>query len=347
MAVDRLDQRGAAPAGALPGRPVTARLSSLLGGRAGEPRAADDSAEIPQERPRPSRLPSAQAAQPQVGCIVLTQGKRPTELTRAIESVRAQGGVGVDMLVVFNGSTARGLPPDVRPMELAANLGAPGGRNAGVAEVDGDLLLFLDDDAELTPGALSQFVEAFAADPSLGLVQPRVIDPGGGTAPRRWVPRLRVGDPARSSDVCAVWEGAVVMRRTAFEASGGWPECFFLGHEGIDLAWRVWDAGFRVQYRGDIEVHHPVVALDRHPHYRRNYGRNRVWIARRNLPAPLAVAYCLTWLSLDLTRARRVGAAAEVLAGYRDGLSQFCGGRRPMRWRTAWRMTRAGRPPII
>ena len=74
---------------------------------------------------------------------------------------------------------------------------------------------------------------------------------------RDWVPRLRVGDRARSSDITAVWEGAVAMRRSVFEAVGGWPEDFRFVHEGIDLAWRVMDAGRRVAYAGEIVALHP------------------------------------------------------------------------------------------
>ena len=75
----------------------------------------------------------------------------------------------------------------------------------------------------------------FEADPALGLLQLRVAPRDGGARARDWVPRLRVGDRARSSDITAVWEGAVAMRRSVFEAVGGWPADFRFVHEGIDL----------------------------------------------------------------------------------------------------------------
>ncbi len=37
----------------------------------------------------------------------------------------------------------------------------------------------------------------------------------------------------------------------------------------------------------------------------------------------------------------------EAARGYRAGLREPCGPRRPLRASTLWRMTRAGRPPII
>ena len=139
----------------------------------------------------------------------------------------------------------------VRAVALEVDRGIPAGRNAGVGAVAGELLFFLDDDARLAaPDALARVAARFAADPGLGMLQLRVRSSDGGPAPRDWVPRLRVGDPARSSDVTAVWEGAVAMRRTVFEQAGGWPEEFRFAHEGIDLAWRVMDAGLPRRLRG-------------------------------------------------------------------------------------------------
>jgi GT2 family glycosyltransferase len=187
----------------------------------------------------------------------------------------------------------------------------------------------------------------FAAEPDLGLIQPRVVDPTGIPAPRRWTPRLRVGDPGRSSDVTAVWEGAVSVRREVFEAATGWPDEFFYAHEGIELAWRVWDCGYRVAYDGTISVNHPVIQPTRHAGYYRLSGRNRVWLARRNLPVPLGALYVLIWFVLTAARLRSGRAAIEVCRGYWDGLREPCGARRRMHWRTVWRMARAGRPPVI
>ncbi|HYG94476.1 MAG TPA: redox-sensing transcriptional repressor Rex, partial [Nocardioides sp.] len=47
----------------------------------------------------------------------------------------------------------------------------------------------------------------FDADPALGMVQLWVAPRGDGRPLRDWVPRLRVGDRTRSSDITVVWEG--------------------------------------------------------------------------------------------------------------------------------------------
>ncbi|SDF88420.1 Glycosyltransferase, GT2 family [Blastococcus aurantiacus] len=286
---------------------------------------------------------------PVVGVVVLTQGRRPTDLDRAIRSALAQRGVVTDVVVVGNGWQPVGLPDGVAALGLPENVGIPAGRNAGVPRVTGDLLLFLDDDATLTdPDFLAQAVRRFDADPHLGLLQPRVDGPGGVPGPRRWTPRMRVGDRRRSSPVFSVWEGAVVVRRAVFERTGGWPEPFFYAHEGIELAWRVWDAGAAVRYAGDLVVEHPLTVTTRHRDFYRLNARNRVWLAKRNLPWVLGVPYVLTWTALQV--ARSVRSPATLLPWFRgwlEGWRTDAGPRRPLRWATILRMARHGRPPVV
>jgi GT2 family glycosyltransferase len=282
------------------------------------------------------------------GCVLLTMGRRPEDLRRALDSLLAQRGVETDIVVVGNEWEPTGLPEGVRGVGSPVNLGIPAGRNLGVPHTRGELLFFLDDDASLaSPDALAAVARRFDADPALGLLQLRVAPRDGGASARDWVPRLRVGDRSRSSDITAVWEGAVAMRRTVFEAVGGWPGDFEFVHEGIDLGWRVMDAGHRVAYAGDIVALHPSPTGTPHG-YSFYYGaRNRVWLARRHLPLPLAVLYVSGFVLRTLPRLRSAQNAREALRGYRDGLRGPAGVRRPLRAGTLWRMTRAGRPPIM
>jgi GT2 family glycosyltransferase len=290
----------------------------------------------------------SESGRPRFGVVVLTMGNRPDDLNRGLATLLSQREVDLDVVVVGNGWQPVGLPAGVKAHGLSENLGIPAGRNAGVSLVEGEWLFFLDDDACLpSDDILARMAMQFAADPTLGMIQPRVVDADGREAPRRWTPRVRVGDAARSSPAMNVWEGAVAIRRDAFEFAGGWPEPFWYAHEGVELAWRVWDGGFHVRYEGDIEVHHPAIQPTRHPEFYRYQARNRVWLARRNLPLPVGVLYVLVWAGVSALRLRSRTALIETLRGYRIGLTEPGGERRPMRWQTIWRMTRAGRPPVI
>jgi GT2 family glycosyltransferase len=292
--------------------------------------------------------PTIERVEPRFGVVVLTMGTRPDDLRRGLDSVLAQTGVDTDIVVVGNGWQPTGLPAGVRGHGLAENVGIPAGRNAGVPEVSGDLLFFLDDDASLAaPDTLARLARIFAERPEVGLVQPRVQDPSGRPAPGRWVPRLRTGDPARPGPATSLWEGAVAVRRTVFDDVGGWPGLFFYAHEGIELCWRVWDAGFVPWYAGDIAIHHPVIDPRRHAEFWHLNARNRVLLARRNLPAALRPLYTGSWAFITSLRVRDRTARRAWWAGFREGWRMEPGDRHPMHWRTVWAMTRAGRPPVV
>jgi len=290
---------------------------------------------------------------PTVGAVVLTQGKRPAELAAAVKSILDQHGVTLDLVIVGNGwdpvELVGGLPDRVKSHALPENLGIPAGRNAGVPLVNGEYLLFLDDDALLASSDfLAVSIGLLESNPAIGLIQPQVIDQSGAPNPRRWIPRIKKGSPSHSSAVFSVWEGALVARRSVFDQVGGWGDEYFYAHEGIELAWRFWDAGAIVWYAGDLIANHPAIDPRRHDDYYRLNARNRVWLARRNLPAALIPLYVGSWTAIQIVRSRRdASARAAWFAGWREGWSEDPGARRAISWRTVATMTRFGRPPII
>ena len=291
----------------------------------------------------------AMSAAPTVGVVSLSQGTRPADLAAGLASLAAQVGVELDIVVVGNGWAPTGLPDGVRALALPENVGIPAGRNRGAEAVRGDWIFFLDDDASLpSPMLIADAIAMAVADQRIGLVQPRVDDPTGLTSPRRWIPRLRKGDAARSSPVFSVWEGATLLPRDVFDRIGGWGEPYFYAHEGIELAWRVWADGRIAWYAGDLVAHHPVIDPRRHATYFRLNARNRVWLAKRNLPWVLVPFYVGTWTLVQLVRSvrnrERLGA---WFGGWVEGWRSSPGGRVSIGWATVWRMTMAGRPPLI
>ncbi|WP_016907921.1 glycosyltransferase family 2 protein [Streptomyces xiaopingdaonensis] len=293
-----------------------------------------------------------------LGAVVLTMGNRPEELRALLGSVAAQAGDPVEVVVVGNGVRLPELPElpgGLRTVELPENLGIPGGRNVGIeafrpegGEFTVDAVLFLDDDGFLPETDTAERVrETFAAEADLGIISFRIADPETGRTQRRHVPRLRASDPLRSSRVTTFLGGANAVRSEVFAQVGDLPGEFFYAHEETDLAWRALDAGWGIAYRPDMVLHHPTTPPSRHAVYHRMVARNRVWLARRNLPAVLVPVYVGVWLLLTLLR-RPSGAAWKAWwGGFREGWRTPCGPRRPMRWRTVWRLTRLGRPPVI
>jgi hypothetical protein len=283
-----------------------------------------------------------------LSCVILTQGNRPAELTRAVKSAVSLYG-GVEVLVVANGSDVpAGLPAAVRALRLEGNAGVAGGRNAGLDACAGDVVLFLDDDGWYPdPGLGTHVADRFAADPGLAVLAFRVVDPDGGPGARWHVPRLRAGDHSRSSPATTFSGGACAIRRSAFCEAGGLPDAFYFMHEEIDLAWRLLDRGYRIEYDAAARMCHPPVPNSRHSGFYRIEARNRVLLARRNLPWPLAALFLLNWLALTAGRTRSAAALGEWRRGFADGWRMDPGPRRPISAATIWRMTRLGRPPVI
>ncbi|WP_326813018.1 glycosyltransferase [Streptomyces scopuliridis] len=288
-----------------------------------------------------------------LGAVIITMGDRPGELRALIDSVLRQNGDPVEIVVVGNGAPVGAVPDGVRTVELPENLGIPGGRNVGIEAFgtvgsDVDALLFLDDDGLLPHTDTAELIRgAFAADPVLGIVSFRITDPETGLTQRRHVPRLRASDPLRSSRVTTFLGGASAVRTKVLAEVGALPGGFFYAHEETDLAWRALDAGWMIDYRADMVLNHPTMPPSRHAVYHRMVARNRVWLARRNLPAVVVPFYLGVWVLLTLVRRPSLSALKAWFGGFREGWATPCGPRRPMKWRTVWRLTRLGRPPVI
>ncbi|MEU6300761.1 glycosyltransferase family 2 protein [Streptomyces erythrochromogenes] len=286
-----------------------------------------------------------------IGVVVLTMGDRPAELGALLASVAAQEGDPATVVVLGQGVKLPPLPDGVDGVALPENQGIPGGRNAGVAwlrEQGGvDIVVVLDDDGLLPRTDTFRLVrEAFATRPRLGVAGFRIADETGASQ-RRHVPRLGGKNPMESGPVTTFLGGGHAIRMTVIDQVGDFPTPFFYAHEETDFAWRALDAGWEIDYRADILLQHPRTEASRHAVYYRNTGRNRVWLAKRHLPAVLIPVYLGTWTAYTIAQRPPLSGLAAWWAGFFEGVRVPCPPRRPMRWRTAWRMTKLGRPPII
>ncbi|WP_151770793.1 glycosyltransferase family 2 protein [Streptomyces abyssomicinicus] len=288
---------------------------------------------------------------PRVGVAVLTMGTRPAELAELLDSVAGQETPAQRVVVVGNGSPLPSLPPWVTGVELPENLGVSGGRNVALARLrkfgDVDVVVDLDDDGLLVGrDVFTRLTRLYAADERLGVVSFRIADERGRTQ-RRHVPRLRAGDPTKGGPVTTFLGGGHGLSMRMLDETGDWPGPFFYAHEETDLAWRALDAGWTVLYAPELVLQHPWTSPTRHAVYHRMVARNRVWLAKRHLPALLVPVYLGVWVAMTVARTRSAAGLRAWLSGFAEGLRTPCPPRRPMRWSTVWRMTRLGRPPVI
>lgn len=286
--------------------------------------------------------------------VVLTRGDRPTALAAALASLRASPSTG-SIVVVLNGPAAGatidpgslgGPGAAVMVVESAENLGVPGGRDLGLESTQTPLVGFLDDDARLvSTDLLGSVLQQFASDPSLGAMSLRLVDDNGNTS-RRHVPRRGAGGADRSGPVVTFLGGASIIRRCAYlEAGRYWADLVY-GHEELDLAWRLIGHDYSIRYEADISVYHPHTEISRHADGWWRTGRNRVLIARRNLPAPIMAVHSVAWLAIGTFRAPGGACRRRYVAGW-FGAWRLAVDRDPLSWSTLRRLGQLGRFPII
>jgi mycofactocin glycosyltransferase len=152
--------------------------------------------------------------------------------------------------------------------------GSAQARNTGAAATSAPLIAFVDSDVRPDPNWLAGLIGHFA-DPRVAAVAPRVSVPVGNGAISAYEAvrsPLDLGDepglagPGRRLGF--VPAAALVLRRSAFEATGGFDPGLAVG-EDVDLVWRLSDQGWTVRYEPSVVVRHPV------------RGRPRAWLGQR------------------------------------------------------------------
>jgi GT2 family glycosyltransferase len=240
--------------------------------------------------------PQPPAAAYDTDIVILSLG-RPKETVAAIGSALAQRGVTKHVTILDQGSAADDLlhlaefvatKPDATLLGSDSNAGVAAGRNRVTSFGHGRVIIALDNDAVFaTPETAWQAVGALDERADLAALGFRILardgtrdDPLSWGYPKTLLPR------AGEQFATATFVGAGhAIRRSAWDAVGGYDEALFFCWEEMDFAWRAIRQGYRIAYRGDIAVRH-MVAPDRRVRWDGGrwfyFVRNRLYLARKH-----------------------------------------------------------------
>jgi GT2 family glycosyltransferase len=286
-------------------------------------------------RPQPSVsvvIPNRDGATPRDGLVYLDM---------VLETLTRQSSRDFDVTVVDNGSTDNSVKylrdrwPEVRVVELPDNTGFPAAINRGLAASRGQYVALLNNDVELSPDWLELLTAELERDPGVGFVTGKimrhddhgVLEQAGqdfftcGHFEPIGLDRRDTGqyDERRATTIATA--AAVLYRREALEAAGGFDDDYYLYCEDADACLRMLLSGFSGLYLPEPKAFHvrggTIGAQSALPRF--YLVRNALITLLKDLPASLllrSLPKIAHYQCGQLVASWRQGVARTVLRAY-------------------------------
>ncbi len=208
--------------------------------------------------------------------IVIVSFNARADLLNCLRSLQtAPPSMPTDIVVVDNDSAdgsaeAAERMSRVRVIRMERNAGFSAANNAGIKASRGDLLLLLNSDTIVPPGALDQLVGRLLATETAAIAGPRLVDAAGRPElsfgrmisplnefrqkhrTREWIE----AETAREQFVDWVTGACLLVRRADADAAGLLDERFFLYTEDVDFCHAVRKLGRKVLFTPAAEITH-------------------------------------------------------------------------------------------
>ena len=272
---------------------------------------------------------------PAVTAVLVGYDGPPQMIVDAVASLRTQTLVPTQLVCVDQSADQRFAAalrsdPGVDVIVPEANLGYPAACNRAAAVATGEHILFLNPDAHAKPDCVAQLAAALAARPDAAIAGAQVLLPGEERVNAgdntlhlsglSWAGRYGLSPehgPPRPSAVCS--GAALLVRRAAFDALGGYTPGFFMYYDDVDLAWRARLLGWEVLFCPAADVVHDY-EFTKGDYKWLWLERNRWWCLIAHLRPLTLVALTPLLAAVEmavLAKARREGWLGAKLGAYR------------------------------
>jgi GT2 family glycosyltransferase len=216
---------------------------------------------------------------PSISVVVCARNEEPL-IGRCLASLELCDYPELEVIVCDDGSTdgtravAEASPFRVLALEHG---GLSRARNAGLAAANGEIVAYLDADAEAHPEWPYRLALAFddpkvaaAGGPNLTPRDAGFVERAIAAAPGAPIHVLATDDRAEHVPGCNM-----AFRRTALQEIGGFDPIHRAAGDDVDVCWKILDLGYEIAFAPTAQVdHHRPESIARYLRQQRSYGRS-------------------------------------------------------------------------
>lgn len=243
---------------------------------------------------------------PRVSIITINYHQTAVTIKLLQSLARAYSPADVEIILVDNGASVdqstifAGYFENIRYIRSQENLGFAGGNNLGIAVAGGDYIMLLNNDTEVTKGALEEMQTALENNSSIGLISPLLLyfeQPDliqyAGFSPMNFLTgrnrsigkfELDRGQFDRSYPTGFCHGAAVMCRKADLQRAGMMDESYFLYYEELDWCEKFRRIGKEIWFTGQARIYHKEsVSVGRESPLKVYFStRNRMLFIRKN-----------------------------------------------------------------
>ncbi len=212
--------------------------------------------------------------------------------------------------------------PNVKIIQNSQNFGFARGYNEALKNINADVFALVNSDIEVTENWLQPIVEKFEKSPKVAVIQPKIKDfknkeyfeyagAAGGYIDKYGYPFCvgRIFDSVEKDtsqyNQCGeiFWASGACffIRKSVFEEMNGFDPDFFAHQEEIDLCWRIFNKGYKIEYNSKSIVYHVGGATLQQSNSQKTFlnFRNSLLMLTKNLPKSTLLSVIFIRMILD------------------------------------------------